>query len=577
MTSLLALSITAVSMPAIAQEASVARAIVKDSVIWPSNQIPVCWINPTKDNRYNRLLVERAIAGSWSRYSAVEFTGWRQCTNYFDEAIRIMISDEKPHTKGLGTQVADAFSGMVLNFEFKKWNRGCAEEPAQCIQNIAIHEFGHALGFADEQTRTDTPRDCWKMRDQGGNFLFGRWDRVSVMNQCRRDLKEPMHLSQSDKNAMRYLYGEPTVKLDAHDEIDVGDFDGDGQQEILIRNKGHLSMLKWDSGELKVIQQARNHIGYWTELGRGQRGYTGDFNGDGVDELIVRAGNRIYAVAFPESPGMTTWTGNIGSIGDWVLHEKDQLFVGKFNSTEKDQLIIKNPQALALYTVSPRRGFTVEDVATTTLRNWRFHDSDRILVSKYRHDDLESLYIRSDEWVGLISGAGQEFINHSIEHKKAGRWPLRAGQRELAGDFDGDGKSEIYVRTERSAAILDMRPWSLKLAGVAGRNIDGWSLQEGDKEYVGRFSTTDRDEILIRSDRWIGLVHLRPRLRRPQLKSIQFDTVDGWRLNPGDRHYIADLDGDGKDEIVVRSDDWIGVLRWSNGEFRLEWIAHGSV
>ena len=40
-------------------------------------------------------------------------------------------------------------------------------------------------------------------------------------------------------------------------------------------------------------------------------------------------------------------------------------------------------------------------------------------------------------------------------------------------------------------------------------------------------------------------------------------TANGWNLNDGDSLYVADLDGDGADELVIVSlnGQWVGILK----------------
>ena len=55
--------------------------------------------------------------------------------------------------------------------------------------------------------------------------------------------------------------------------------------------------------------------------------------------------------------------------------------------------------------------------------------------------------------------------------------------------------------------------------------------------------------------------------------------AEGWNLRQGDQVHVADIDGDGSQELIVLSPDeqWIGVLRENNGGLAAGWIGHDWV
>ena len=185
------------------------------SAKWPFNVVFVCWENPEEGNLPQRTLVREAVASTWEKYSSLDFIGWEECTTDF-KGVRIGILDEGPHVKFLGKYLAYdseghsrvVKNGMVLNFTFENWSSSCKSKLDYCIRTIAVHEFGHAIGFAHEQNRPDTPGECTQApQGPDGDLLLTPWDSDSVMNYCNEEYNNNGELSELDIKSVRYIYG----------------------------------------------------------------------------------------------------------------------------------------------------------------------------------------------------------------------------------------------------------------------------------------------------------------------------------------------------------------------------------
>src|SRR5262249_39447652 len=105
--------------------------------------------------------------------------------------------------------------------------------------------------------------------------------------------------------------------------------------------------------------------------------------------------------------------------------------------------------------------------------------------------------------------------------------------------------------------------------------IDGWNLGTDNRETVGDFDGDGMDEVLIRSPKWAGI--LKYHGDRFRCDAIHNGWIGGWNLGSDNRELALDLGGDGRGEIYIRSPEWVGVIRYQRGDFALASIQHATV
>jgi hypothetical protein len=344
----------------------------RTSTIWSPRIIPVCWENPS-DNLVNQMNWTRnAVERTWEAVSAVNFTGWNTC-NSNSSGIRIRIEDAGPHVIALGNQLNARPNGMVLNFAFNNWTgsvdssgnpvescadggnapsgfatSGFATHSEFCIRTIAVHEFGHALGFAHEQNRPDTPTWCDERQGSDGDTVIGAWDLNSVMNYCNPNWSGNGLLSATDIAGVQTMYGTPFAlqvgtglhETDGTFDFNVADWDRDGKPDLVAIKKSNTGSR---STEVHILSGSSNFSRFILQTGTGlhETGENfdfqlGDWNRDGITDLIAikknQTGTRSTEVHILS--GHASFSNFILQTGT-ALHETDSNFV--FDSSDWDQ------------------------------------------------------------------------------------------------------------------------------------------------------------------------------------------------------------------------------------------------
>ena len=272
----------------------------------------------------------------------------------------------------------------------------------------------------------------------------------------------------------------------------LGDFDGDGRADVLLRHtdgswRYHGSSPSGSPSE--PVRMTRKAEWYWAG--------TGDFNGDGRDDVLLRRHDGFW-VYYPldgsrvivEERGWATLTRNL----DWRVAG-----VGDFNDDGRDDVLMRRADgAWVYYPMNGRRVVAAERGWVNLPRNvdWRMagtgdFDGDGRADVLLRHVEGEWRYYALNGRRVVADQPKGTRLTRDLLWRFAG-----------AGDFDDDGRDEVLLRHAdgrwQFGAIDDETPrvadpdhgWAWRLVGIGDSNGDG------------------RDDILLRHDGGSWLWHL---------------------------------------------------------------------
>jgi hypothetical protein len=370
----------------------------------------------------------------------------------------------------------------------------------------------------------------------------------------------------------------------------AGDFDGDGRDELAVYNSTWwtiplLGFIKVATdGSLRLLSRYDADIPGWGGFATNDRFLVGDFDGDGRDDLLVTNFTDwvmpYVATLQSTGTGFTLTRRYDGDIPGWGgMREHDEISVGDFAGTGRADLLIWNSRdwsEMYLGLVRNQRGsLRCIRMWTNDLPGWGgFETNDRFYVGDFNGDGKDDLYIfNGQDWanpyLGMFRSTGSDFVAVRLYDGDVPGWGgLAEHDQFLPADLAGTGRVGLFAWN-----MVDWGP------NYAGRMVSSGTALTADwrEDWVGEWhlGSLDRFTVARPSLRRLVLdpsVHaaaLRRGLSRRwgSLEVEGINRIDSDALGLIERLRLVDLGTllltEGPDRVIAHNRQWLGTYRTS--------------
>lgn len=252
-------------------------------------------------------------------------------------------------------------------------------------------------------------------------------------------------------------------------------------------------------------------------------------------------------------------------------HNFANTVVGDFDGDGRADLAIHNANALELY-LSDGTHEVPRWIQTLPLAGWDyFAEHDQFLVADFDGNGRDDLIVYNMvdfaiPYLALLRSVDPPGVGFTVTVRYDAvlpGWRMTAGDRFYVGDFDGDGRADLYV------ANTNLSDWSIGYLGMLrstgtgltmvrryDNTLPGWDkMNPGDNFYVANVDGTGGKDLYVSNTTdWCAgyLATLLSSGVDLAMGSRYDQTIPGWaNLLPGDQFVVGDLEGDGREDLYA--------------------------
>jgi hypothetical protein len=321
--------------------------------------------------------------------------------------------------------------------------------PPFTLENWLIHELGHMLGFAHENTRLDAPAipGCARV-PLATQTSFDPFSAMQDLIGPCTGPEDPAPPSPRDHLGAARVYGEGI----SSDRL-VGDFNGDGLSDVAMWRSG------W--GSIPVYFGRTDGTFYVTNVGTVDNRINtisngvklvGDFDGDGRSDILVADASFLplqTLIYYSNGDGGFTAMTITQSV-DLVANARAR-YVGKFDADADSDIMLVIPGDTAVRVMRPNARGVAFGVTTTPLaagQRWITDFQASRMPGDYDGDGLIDIALWKEGWnstpVYFSNGTGG-FVITNVDHPFGTNWINDPAATKIVGRFANNTRSGILL------------------------------------------------------------------------------------------------------------------------------------
>lgn len=469
---------------------------------------------------------------------------------------------------------------------------------------VMAHEFGHGTGgLADEYCKDKPP---YSGGEPGSVNLTKNTNRNTLKwgKFVKPTTPVPTGIKPSNSTACTN-HNQGTKPAGWSSSQDVGLFEGGGTRNKGIYRPVENCRMKGNSPPFCPVcytEMKSKHHPYTKRTF--ENVYAGDFNGDGKDDLLVHNDNSIMIYRSNGSQLDVVFSAVAMVAGSWQFKKDDQFYIGDFNGDGKDEVVVYNStnwnqEYFGLLADDGKNGLKLIARYDDSMPGWQFQKDDKFYVADFNGDGKKDLYVfNGTNWnvpyFGMLKSNGNGFqLVQRYDNTLAG-WQMNKRDKHYVGDFNGDGKEDLWVFNGvdwsiRYFGMFKSNGTSLSFTKRFDNSLAGWQMAAEDQYYVGDFNGDGKSDLYVFNGKNWNIAYLAMLASNGSNLSMvrRYDgNAPGWQMRKNDKHFLGDINGDGKaDLFVYNADDWskeyLGTMV-SNGSalnttYKEDWVGEWNL